>query len=139
MKTLAKYYSVLLMAMVISMSFTSCGSDDSNSSEPISAPVDPNDVVNTTWVETHTSTSGTKSTLTLRFGATTAVYEISVSQDSQTTTQTNDYSFTRSENLVVLKPTKAGLATLEGRIENGLRMSLKNASSGAEIAVLYKQ
>lgn len=138
MKNFSKYVSVLLM--VLAMGLVSCGSDDSSDSKddnPIQTDV--NEVKFTTWKDTHNYSDGTKVTYTLKFGSSTAVYELAVTEGTQTVTETMNYTFTRADNLVILNPSEAGKATLEGRIENGIRMSITNASNGSEIAVLYKQ
>lgn len=136
MKNFAKIFTMLTLALAMSFTLVSCGSDSSDSDDN---PIAPDPVINTTWKDTHTFSDGSKITYTLKFATTTAVYEIAMTQGTQTQSETMSYTFTRAENLVVLSPTQAGKATLEGRIENGIRMAITNASSGAEIAVLYKQ
>ena len=140
MKYLTKNLLMLLMVLAMGVSFASCGRDSSNSGggdEP--TPTDPNEVKYTTWVENHTSSDGSSFKYTLKFAATTAVFEISYKEGTQTLTDTYSYTFTRSNNLIILNPQEAGNATLEGRIENGIRMTLTNASNSSVICVLYKQ
>lgn len=140
MKYLTKNLLMLLMVLAMGVSFASCGSDSSNSGggdEP--TPPNPNEVKYTTWVENHTSSDGSSFKYTLKFAATTAVFEISYKEGTQTLTDTYSYTFTRSDNLIILNPQEAGNATLEGRIENGIRMTLTNASNSSVICVLYKQ
>jgi hypothetical protein len=140
MKAFAKYFTMLTLALAMSFTLVSCGSDSSSDDPtPTPTPGDPNEVKFTTWKDTHTASDGSKITYLLKFAATTATYDISYTEGTQTVTETLNFSFTRSENLVILNPAQAGIATLEGRIENGIRMSLRNASTGSEIAVLYKQ
>ena len=141
MKYLTKNLLMLLMVLAMGVSFCGCGGSDGNSNDdPVpDTPVDPNEVKYTTWVENHTSSDGSSFKYSLKFAATTAVFEISYKEGTQTVTDTYSYTFTRSNNLVILNPQEAGNATLEGRIENGIRMSVTNASNNSEICVLYKQ
>lgn len=139
MKYLTKNLLMLLMVLAMGVSFASCGSDSSDSKDEPGPGPDLNEVKNTTWVENHTSSDGSSFKYSLKFATTTAVFEISYKEGTQTVTDTYSYTFTRSNNLVVLNPQEAGNATLEGRIENGIRMSVTNASNNSEICVLYKQ
>ena len=140
MKYLTKNLLMLLMVLAMGVSFASCGSDGGGDEPtPTPTPTDPNEVKYTTWVENHTSSDGSSFKYSLKFAATTAVFEISYKEGTQTVTDTYSYTFTRSNNLVILNPQEAGNATLEGRIENGIRMSVTNASNNSEICVLYKQ
>lgn len=139
MKYLTKNLLMLLMVLAMGVSFASCGSDSSDSKDEPGPGPDPNEVKNTTWVENHTSSDGSSFKYTLKFAATTAVFEISYKEGTQTLTDTYSYTFTRSDNLIILNPQEAGNATLEGRIENGIRMTLTNASNSSVICVLYKQ
>ena len=139
MKYLTKKLFMLLMVLAMGVSFASCGSDSSDSKKDEPIPTDPNEVKYTTWVENHTSSDGSSFKYTLKFAATTAVFEISYKEGTQTLTDTYSYTFTRSNNLIILNPQEAGNATLEGRIENGIRMTLTNASNSSVICVLYKQ
>jgi hypothetical protein len=140
MKYLTKNLLMLLMVLAMGVSFASCGGSDGNSKDdPAPVDVDPNEVKYTTWVENHTSSDGSSFKYTLKFATSTAVFEMSYKEGTQTLTDTYSYTFTRSDNLVILNPQEAGNATLEGRIENGIRMSLRNASNNSEICVLYKQ
>lgn len=139
MKYLTKNLLMLLMVLAMGVSFASCGSDSSDSKDEPGPGPDPNEVKYTTWVENHTSSDGSSFKYTLKFAATTAVFEISYKEGTQTLTDTYSYTFTRSDNLIILNPQEAGNATLEGRIENGIRMTLTNASNSSVICVLYKQ
>ena len=139
MKYLTKNLLMLLMVLAMGVSFCGCGGSDGDSPDPVPDPVDPNEVKYTTWVENHTSSDGSSFKYSLKFATTTAVFEISYKEGTQTVTDTYSYTFTRSNNLVILNPQEAGNATLEGRIENGIRMSVTNASNNSEICVLYKQ
>ena len=140
MKYLTKNLLMLLMVLAMGVSFASCGSDGGGDEPtPTPTPTDPNEVKYTTWVENHTSSDGSSFKYTLKFAATTAVFEMSYKEGTQTLTDTYSYTYTYSNNLVVLNPQEAGNATLEGRIENGIRMTLTNASNGSVICVLYRQ
>lgn len=132
---------MLLMVLAMGVSFCGCGGSDGDSkNDPAPGDiVDPNEVKYTTWVENHTSSDGSSFKYTLKFAATTAVFEISYKEGTQTLTDTYSYTFTRSDNLIILNPQEAGNATLEGRIENGIRMTLTNASNSSVVCVLYKQ
>lgn len=55
------------------------------------------------------------------------------------TTDVIDYTYTRTNNIVVLTPVEAGKAVLEGKIESGAKMILTNTSNGSEVNVLYKK
>jgi hypothetical protein len=52
-----------------------------------------------------------------------------------------NYTYTLSDDggLVVLNPTQVGKATLEGRIQNGMKMTVTNVSTGKTIGVFYKK
>ena len=131
---------MLLIVLAMGVSFCGCGSDgDSEDTPDITGLPNSNGIWNTTWVENHTSSDGSSFKYSLKFAATTAVFEISYKEGTQTVTDTYSYTFTRSNNLVILNPQEAGNATLEGRIENGIRMSVTNASNSSVICVLYKQ
>lgn len=137
MKYLTKKLFMLLMVLAMGVSFCGCGSDGDSEYDP--GP-DPGPIPRyTTWVENHTSSDGSSFKYTLKLAKTTAVFEISYKEGTQTLTDTYSYTVTYSKNLVILNPQEAGNATSEGRIENGIRMTLTNASNGSVICVLYRQ
>lgn len=101
---------------------------------------DPNNVENSTWVEESSYSDGSFYLTTLQFsGSSSATLQMSYTEDSQTFTTTYTYSYRRSDNLVILTPNDAGNAVLEGRIENGVRMTLTNASNDNVVATLYRK
>lgn len=101
--------------------------------------IDENEVKNTTWEETHRYSDGSEYATTLTFSITTANLSITYTEGTSSTTNRIDYTYTRTNNIVVLRPVEAGKAVLEGKIESGAKMILTNTSSGDEIAVLYKK
>lgn len=126
-----------LFVAMLSMSLTACGGDDDNDNDD-DVIVDENEVVGTTWSDENSSSEGDIVT-TLSFNSNTAKIVMSYKNGTQTVSNTLNYTWRRSGNLVVLTPQEDGKAILEGRIESGIRMTLTNASTGTEVAILYKK
>lgn len=140
MKTLSnlKFMAMALFVAMLSMSLTACSSDDDNDDDD-EVVVDENEIVGTTWSDENSSSEGDIVT-TLSFNSsTTAKLVFSYKSGTQTVTNTHNYSWRRSGNLVVMTPKEDGDAILEGRIESGIRMALTNSSTGMEVAILYKK
>lgn len=100
------------------------------------------DLNGTTWVYQDYYSDGTTLTQTIKFTSkSSAQLVISVQQGTNETKTTYDYDWTcdNEVTLVVLKPRQAGNATLEGRIENFLKMTVINTSNNSEVGVFYKQ
>lgn len=141
MKTLSnlKFMAMALFVAMLSMSLTACGDDDDNDNDNDNeVVVDENEIVGTTWSDENSSSEGDVVT-TLSFNSSTAKLVFSYKSGTQTVTNTHNYSWRRSGNLVVMTPKEDGDAILEGRIESGIRMTLTNASTGMEVAILYKK
>ena len=51
----------------------------------------------------------------------------------------SDESETKAATLVAMRPIQAGNATLEGRIENFLKMTVINMSNNEQVGVFYRQ
>lgn len=137
-KKYLRWLPCLFMALC-TCSFMSCSDDDDDPMLPPVTEVDENEVIGTTWIEEGSYSDGSSSATTLTFSSSTATLSISYKEGTQTITNTLSYSFRRSKNLVVLSPREAGKATLEGSIENGIKMTLTNTSNNSVVAVLYKR
>lgn len=140
MKQLAKlkFMAMALFVAMLSMSMTACSDDDDDDNNDDTVVVDENDVVGTTWSDESSSSEGNVVT-TLRFSSTTATLTLSYKSGTQTVSNTLDYTWRRSGNLIVMTPKEEDTAILEGKIESGIKMTLTNVSSKKVVAVLYKR
>lgn len=99
----------------------------------------------TSWVYQDHFSDGSVLTQTISFSGSTATLKISYKEGTEEQITTYNYSYTSDESntkeatLVALYPKQAGNATLEGKIESFLKMTVTNTSSGSEIGVFYKQ
>lgn len=100
---------------------------------------DPNNVAGTLWRVNHSYEGGYNSGTTLRFGSSTAVLSIIEKQGNTTLTTEYNFSYRQSGNLVILTPQQEGIATLEGRIESDIKMTITNTSNDAVVCVMYKE
>lgn len=100
---------------------------------------DENDVVGTTWEEVHRYSDGSTYVTSLSFTTSTARLTFTYTEGTTSTTENIEYTYKRTNNIVVLSPVEAGKAVMEGRIESGAKMILTNTSNGSEVAVLYKK
>lgn len=100
--------------------------------------IDENEVINTTWEATNWYADGSRYVYALTFGTTTAQYSETYIEGTASITNVADYTFKRNNNIVVLSPVKAGDATLEGKIEDGIKMVMTNTSDFRSI-ILYKK
>lgn len=92
--------------------------------------IDENEVINTIWEDDHHFADGSTYTLSLKFGTTTATLSETTTSGSLSLTDATNYTFTRTNNIVVLRPVEAGNAVMEGKIESGAKMILTNTSNG---------
>lgn len=138
MKTF-KYLPFWLCMLMMCVTFSSCSSDDDG-------PETDNFPVGTRWTFTE-SFQEDDWTITADYSITfmeaTATYQILYTYRQGTTTQTESdyatYTYTYSDNFVVMKPQTPNFAYLEGKITSGVKMEVKNVSSGEIIGVFYKQ
>ena len=94
------------------------------------------------WEDHHRYSDGSTYTTRLSFiSASTAQLVFTYTEGNSSTTDIIDYSYTQpgDGSIIVLTPKEAGKAVLEGKIENGAKMTLTNMSNGTVVAVLYKK
>lgn len=101
--------------------------------------IDENDVVNTTWEDNHRYSDGSTYVTSLKFGTTTAKLSETYTEGGTSIANVTDYTYTRTNNIVILTPVEAGKAVMEGRIESGAKMILTNTSDVSQNIVLYKK
>lgn len=101
--------------------------------------IDENEVINTTWEDVNRYSDGSTYVTSLKFSTTTARLSFTYTVGTSSTTDVIDYTFTRTNNIVVLSPVEAGKAVMEGKIESGAKMILTNTSNGSEAVILYKK
>lgn len=132
MKTKFTYLLMIVMTMMMSLAFTSCGDDDE--------PGEGGGLSGSQWIYTDKYVDGTIDYV-ISFGPGTATYEISIRNAGGTITdsETIRYTYRVSEDLVVFTAEQAGKANLEGLISSGIKMVLTNTSTGKEIGTFYKQ
>ncbi len=79
---------------------------------------------------------------TLKFAASTATYRVLLTAEEGNETYTEsmkyDYSYTYSDDLVILKPKDANMYHLEGEIISNIKMRVSN-SEGELIGIFYKE
>ena len=143
------FWSVLMPVMMLSatFAFSSCGGGDDDEPtilDPIGgAETDSYEVAGTRWESLATSSSGYSMEMVLSFSTNTAVLTMTeqvpgTGNEVISRTRSITYRYQRSRRLVVLTPQEAGMAVIEGRIdESGIKMTLTN--SGNEVGVLYKK
>lgn len=116
---------------------TSCSKDDDTGTPP---PIDKYEVAGTTWSESSSFSGGTGLGTYLTFSTSTARLQLAITSGTKTLTTTYNFTYKRSENLVVLKPQEDDIATMEGNIDaTGIKMTLTNTSNNSVVATLYKQ
>lgn len=129
----------MLALVVLSCAMlAACGSD----SEPIVyAP----SLSGTTWVYSEYHGDGSTETWTISFSGSSATLRYAVKEGTEeysTTfnyTYTSDESDTKSATIVAMRPVQAGNATLEGRIEGFMKMTVVNMSKNEEVGIFYRQ
>lgn len=140
MKVITKYLLMMVAMMAMCVSFTSCDNGDD--------PEIPFTLEGTYWDYSEDATiSGVtvKYEHSFSFSSSSAVYKIVETQqkgnESYSNFETLNYTYTLSDDggLVVLNPTQVGKATLEGRIQNEMKMTVTNVSTGKTIGVFYKK
>lgn len=134
-----KFVLSAMLLMFLGSCFTSCSKDD----KPVD---DSNPLAGTRWEYVDRfSESGVSYELTysLNFSDYDAYYtlEYVATSGSQTLTDSESisYSYSYSDPLVVLSPRESGKAYLEGTISSGIKMIVKNTSTGKTIGTFYKQ
>ena len=140
MKVITKYLLMMVAMMAMCVSFTSCDNGGD--------PEIPFTLEGTYWDYSEDATiSGVtvKYEHSFSFSSSSAVYKIVETQqkgnESYSNFETLNYTYTLSDDggLVVLNPTQVGKATLEGRIQNEMKMTVTNVSTGKTIGVFYKK
>lgn len=131
------YLSMWLCILMTCISVTSCSSDDD---EPI-----PDSIVGR-WTYTDKFQEGDETVTanySLTFTEVTATYQVvyTFTKGSQTQTVSDfaNYTYTYSDDFVVLQPQTANYAYLEGKIISNVKMEVTNVSSGEIIGVFYRQ
>lgn len=141
MKAITKYLLMMIAMLAMCVGFPSCNPDPSP--EPPMFTLE-----GTYWDYSEDATiSGVtvKYEHSFSFSSSSAVYKIVETQqkgnESYSNFETLNYTYTLSDDggLVVLNPTQVGKATLEGRIQNEMKMTITNVSTGKTIGVFYKK
>lgn len=105
--------------------------------------IDIYEVAGTTWEDNHRYSDGSTYVESLTFdpkGSNRVKYQFTYTAGTQTTGQFIEYTYTRTNNIVVMTPLEAGKAVMEGNIDSsGAKITLTNTSSGEQVAVLYKK
>lgn len=139
-----KYLFMMLAMMAMCVNLTSCDKDDDDPKDP---PLPEFSLVGTTWSYTDRfEEDGINYTMdyTISFPTSTnAKYSMNViiKEGTQTTSQSDytDYTYTYNNGLVIMSPTEANYAYLEGEITSEIKMEVINASSGKTIGVFYRK
>ena len=133
-----KYLFMVVLVALMSMTFVSCSDDDDDSGS--------GSLVNTTW--SYSETNGDDDYIvitdqTLTFDKTTARYTVTtIVKDGNEETRnvtTYDYNYKYSNEIALLYPVKANQALLEGTVEKGVKMTVKNVSRNTILGVFYKK
>lgn len=137
-KNLQCKWNVLAIALVAMMSVTlaSCGSDEKE--DPIDVIVDKYDVAGTTWGYSVSYADGVSESIELKFSAASAIMTHRQTVNNQTLSETYNYSYKRSDNLIFLTPMESGRPSLEGEIVNTMKMVVTNTLNKATMD-FYKQ
>ena len=126
--------------MLLTVTFaTSCSDDDEEPVVP--SNVSNNPYAGTTWEYSDILEAGTV-TKRIRFADEhNAYYEVEARNAGGTIIGNNSspYEYSYSGDFIAFKPLQTGMANLEGRVTNGIRMSLINTSYNEEIGILYKK
>lgn len=124
------------MMAVCVFAVSSCSDDDDNNVAEMST-----NLKGTTWIEQSRYSDGSSYTTTLTFSDNIAsfVTEYVDTDGSSFKNPKDDFTYTRSKNMVLFSPTKDGKATLEGIIEEELKMNITNTSNGKVIHTLYRK
>lgn len=131
MKKTLKLMSMMFMMLLLTVSFASCSDDEENT----------NPYAGTTWTYDDIFDDGTLTTR-IRFASETSAYyerEIRNAGGTIIDNTSSPYSYTYSGDLIVFRPLQTGKANLEGRVSEGVKMTLTNTSNNSQIAILYKE
>lgn len=127
-----KYLSMALLMLVTSVCMFSCSDDD-----------DPTDgsLVGTRWSYTELYSSGSIEQVFTFFDETNASLVISAKNAGGVVidTETINYEYRRSQDLVIFTAVQAGKANMEGIISSGIKMDVTNKSTNSFIGTFYKQ
>lgn len=141
MKAITKYLMMMIVMLAMCVSFSSC---DNGEDPEIPIP----DLEGTYWEYSEDATvSGVivKYEHSFSFSSSSAVYKIVETQqkgnENYSNFETFNYTYKLSDdgNLVVLTPTQVGKATLEGKIQSQMKMTVTNVSTGKTIGIFYKK
>ncbi|MBO5181478.1 MAG: hypothetical protein J6B92_06290 [Paraprevotella sp.] len=140
MKKTLKFLSWMLV-MLLAVTFTTSCSDDDEEEATVPSNVSSNPYAGTTWEYSDILEAGTI-TKRIRFADEhNAYYEVEARNAGGTiiNNSSSPYEYSYSGDFIAFKPLQTGKANLEGRVTNGIRMSLINTSNDEEIGVLYKK
>lgn len=131
MKKTLKLMSMLLMMLLFTVPFSSCSDDDEDS----------NPYAGTTWTYEDIFDDGTLTTRIRFANETNAYYETEIRNAGGTiiSNTSSPYSYTYSGDLIVFRSLQTGRANLEGRVSEGVKMTLTNTSNNMQIAILYRE
>ncbi len=105
--------------------------------------VDIYEVAGTTWEDNHYYSDGSTYVASLIFepkGSNRVKYQLTYTSGTSSTGSFIEYTYTRTNNIVVMTPIEAGYAVMEGNIDaSGAKIILTNTSSGEQTDVLYKK
>lgn len=141
MKAITKYLMMMIAMLAMCVSFSSCSKDDDE--PPVEFTLE-----GTYWEYSEDATvSGVtvKYEHSFSFSSSSAVYKIVETQqkgnESYTNFDTWNYTYALSDDgdLVVFTPTQIGNATLEGKIQSQMKMTVTNVSTGKTIGIFYKK
>lgn len=141
MKTITKYFVMMVVMMTMCVNFSSCEDDPQPKPEEYT-------LEGSYWEYSEDATINgvtVKYEHSFSFSSSTAVYKIVETQhkgnESYSNFETLNYTYTLSDDgvMVVLNPTQVGKAILEGRIQNKMKMTVINISTGKTIGVFYKK
>lgn len=141
MKAITKYLMMMIAMLAMCVSFSSCR--ETIEEPPVEFTLD-----GTYWEYSEDATvSGVtvKYEHSFSFSSSSAVYKIVETQqkgnESYTNFDTWNYTYALSDDgdLVVFTPTQIGNATLEGKIQSQMKMTVTNVSTGKTIGIFYKK
>ncbi len=146
MKTATKYLMMMIAMLALSVSFSSCG-EDGDDPEPPTEEDEVFTLKGTTWSFTEKFEEKEDGEIVkyeyeyvLDFGSKDVTFTENVKatygNQSQSYSNHYDYTYTHSNNLVIMKPVEANLYNLEGTIISNIKMKVVN-SDGEEIGTFY--
>ncbi|MBD8041761.1 hypothetical protein H9625_15215 [Phocaeicola sp. Sa1CVN1] len=127
-----KYLSMVLLMFVTSVCMFSCSDDDEPTADSL---------VGTRWSYTELYSDGSVEQVFTFFDEGSASLVISVRNAGGIVieTETINYEYRRSEDLVIFTAVQAGKANMEGIISSNIKMDVTNKSTNTFVGTFYKQ